>query len=262
MSDGLPLLFALCVLGGFTLLIWSWVERRRRNWLIGISEVPLAEVEFGRTVAVNAVADAPALLISPVTQTPCVFYEKQVDIQYTNRPHAKDVGDPVAMGLNLAEKLVWARESVEHVGGFFLVDGATKAFVLPRGAKIRIDSDNQKSTQDPNLWATRRITERFIPRGQTVSVVGRPRTVEELLDVVRQDASLAPETLQKLMEAGSLTCFFEDGGGIFMVADRAYSDIKADTAESADTLFWTGLAMLGLGGFIAVVMILTILKII
>lgn len=254
-------LLAACILGGLALLLWSWLDRRKRDWLAGIVEVGLGEAQFGMTSAVNGVSDAPALHASPVSQSPCVFYEKQTDVQYTNRPHADDVGNALAMGINLAERMVWVRESVESMGGFFLTDGSAKSFVFPHGATLRVNASRIKSAQDPDVVTTRRITERFIPNGQTVCVIGRPRTVEELLAVVRENANIAPETLRRLKESGPMSCYFADGKGTFVVADMLFTDLKADAAESAGSLFWAGLGMLGIGVFIAIIMVLTMLNI-
>lgn len=251
------LLFSACVLGGFGLMVWSWMERRRKNLLAGVEEGPLGEMELGRACAVSGVADAPALLNSPVTQTPCVFYEKQVDVQATLGPEADGSANAVDMGLTLAGKLAWVRESIERAGGFYLSNGNAKIFVLPRGATLRIDGEHQNSLQDPNSATTRRITERFIPRGQTVCVVGRPRNIEAMIAALRdqEGASMGSETLRMVLEEGrkgSLPCFFDDGGGTFIVADMAFSDLQADAAESVSTLFWAGLALLGMGVFIMV----------
>ncbi len=254
-SDSALLLFAVCLFGGLGLIAWSWFARGRRDQLAGIKEVPLADLELGRTVGVSGVADAPAPLASPVSNTPCVFYEKQVDVQYTSAPRAEDAGDALAMGLTMAGKLAWVRESVDHAGGFFLMDGGAKAFVFPRGAKLRIASEHQNSMQDPNVDVTRRITERFIPQGQTVCVIGRPRRLEEALAAIERDIALPPETLRRLAEAGPIPCFFDDGAGTFMVADMAFSDLRADAAESVDSLFWAGLAMLGMGLFLVVAIV-------
>lgn len=246
------LLFAVCFFGGLGLLAWSLFSRGRRNLLAGIEEVALADLGFGRTVGVSGVADAPAPLSSPVSNTPCVFYEKQVDVQYTASPRAGDAGDAVAMGLTMAGKLAWVGESVDHAGGFFLMDGGAKAFVFPRGAKLRIASEHVNSVQDPGIDVTRRVTERFIPQGRTVCVIGRPHRLEEALSAVQRDIGLPPETLRRLSATGSIPCFFDDGGGTFLVADMAFPDLRADAAESVDSLFWAGLAMLGMAAFLVV----------
>lgn len=255
-SDSALLLFAACIFGGLGLLAWSWFARGRRNRLAGVKEAALAEPMFGRTVGVSGVADVPATISSPVSKTPCVFYEKQTDVQATVDREVHDSDSPaetgLRMGLNMAGRMVWIRESVDHVGGFFLMDGGAKAFVFPRGAKLRIGGEHQNSAQDHDIEDARRITERFIPQGQTVCVIGRARSVGEALQKIREDASMAPETLQRLREAGPIPCFFDDGAGTFEVADMAFPDLRADAAESVDSLFRAGLAMLGMGVFLAV----------
>ncbi|MCM2305301.1 MAG: hypothetical protein NDJ72_11395 [Elusimicrobia bacterium] len=251
-SDSALLLFAVCILGGLGLLAWSLLSRARRNLLAGIEEAALADLGFGRTVGVSGVADAPAPLASPVSNTPCVFYEKQVDVQHTLSPEPGDAGDALAMGLTMAGKLGWVGESVDHAGGFFLMDGGAKAFVFPRGAKLRIAGEHQNSVQDPGVDVTRRITERFIPQGRTVCVIGRPHRLDEAFAAIQRDIGLPPETLKKLGEAGPIPCFFDDGAGTFIVADMAFPDLRADAAESADSLFWAGLAMLGMGVFLVI----------
>lgn len=250
------LLFAVCFFGGLALLAWSLFSRGRRNLLAGIEEVALADLGFGRTVGVSGVADAPAPLSSPVSNTPCVFYEKQTDVQATLDRQVHDSDNPVevglGMGLNAAGRLVWIRESVDHAGGFFLMDGGAKAFVFPRGAQLRIASENENSAKDHALEETRRTTERFIPQGRTVCVIGRPHRLEEAFAAIQRDIGLPPETLEKLRAAGPIPCFFDDGAGTFIVADMAFPDLRADAAESVDSLFWAGLAMLGMGVFLVV----------
>lgn len=252
MRSGYALLMVLaCLLGGPALLAWSWFARGKRNLLAGIEEAPLAEPRPGRTVGVSGVADAPVPIASPVTKTPCVFYEKQVDVQAMDGPDLDDARNAAVLALTVAGSMAWVRESVDHAGGFFLMDGGAKAFVFPRGAQVRIGSENQNSEKEPGPGRTRRITERFIPQGRTVCVIGRAHTVGEALQKIREDASMDPETLEKLRSAGPIPCFFDDGAGTFLLADMAFPDLRADAAESVDSLFWAGLAMIGMGLFIA-----------
>lgn len=243
----LLLLIAACFLGGPSLLVWSWFERRKRNRLAGIEEVPLSAAERGRTIAVSGVADVPVPIASPVTGTPCVFYEKQDDVPAVGNPDLDDTENPVALGVLAAGRLAWVRQSVEHAGGFFLMDSGSMAFVFPRGARLRVAGEHQNSAKEAGPDDVRRITERFIPQGRTVCVIGRAHAVAEALQVIREDASMAPETLEKLRAAGPIPCFFDDGAGAFEVADMAFADLRADAAESAGALFWTGLVLVGLG---------------
>lgn len=246
------LLFAVCIFGGLGLLAWSLISRGRRNMLAGIEEVALADLGFGRTVGVSGVADAPVPIASPVTKTPCVFYEKQVDIQALGEPDISDAQNTAALALTVAGSMAWVRESLDHSGGFFLMNGGARAFVFPRGAQVRVGGEHQNSAKEPGPDRTRRVTERFIPQGRTVCVIGRAHSVGEALQNIREDASMASETLDKLRASGPIPCFFDDGGGTFMVADMAYSDLRADAAESVDSLFWAGLAMLGMGVFLVI----------
>ncbi len=122
--------------------------------------------------------------------------------------------------------------------------------MLPRGAALRISRERRNSTEETEPSTVRRITERFIPPGATVSVVGRRRDLGEAIEALRRDASIAPDALRRLLDAGSVPCFFDDGIEPFMVADKAFAALKADAVESADAIFWAGAAVFAMSLFV------------
>jgi hypothetical protein len=114
----------LCLCAGLGLMAWSWLARRRRNFLAGVPETHIAELRPGVTTAVTGVAEAPELLVSPVSKTPCVFYEAQVYVQESRPPYFDDGTFPDSGDPTMGPKLVWVRGSREQVGGFYVRNGA------------------------------------------------------------------------------------------------------------------------------------------
>lgn len=195
----------------------------------------------GERQFISGKARSPVRMESPLSKQDCVFYHEQVE-EYRFR---------VSSGRHSAGHGRWERVADNFYGAFYVDDPTGTALVLPGYDSLDLGKPELK--MDESLQ--RRRSERAILQGETVSALGSPRKIGELIQYLRQSpgTKLSPELLAELMRleadpaAAALPCFF--GRGLEKLADQPCADYVAGTGESASSMLRTGgvLAAAGAG---------------
>jgi hypothetical protein len=224
-------------------LVLAGVGYSRRSSAGAMGAVPcryLNALVPGERQFISGKARSPVKMQSPLSKADCVFYHEQVE----------EYRFEVGRGHRSAGRGRWERVADNFYGAFFVDDPTGSALVLPAGDSL--DLGKAELTLDESL--ERRRTERAILQGETVSALGFPRRIDELIQYLRQapGVKLSPELLGELLKlerdpaCASLPCFF--GRGLEKLADQPCADYIAGKGESAAGLLRTGWVLAAVGG--------------
>lgn len=252
MNDNLiiPLLIAA---GGLLLLVIGWLKRGKSQFFRSVPLRLTGGLMPGETQFLTGTAHCPVKVTAPASKSECVFYSEKVErleSAYSGRGRSNTR---------------WVSEGVQTYGAFFLKDADGAAFVLP-GA-YALDLNKPEFCDDDNalpgmaaIGATRR-TEQTIKEGETVTVLGVPRPLADVMRHLRAsgDTFLPGELVKRLAEmeadpALSRTpCFF--GDGLRAVTDRPHGEYVEGTAAAGANYLQLG-ALLLIGGLAALLYLL------
>ena len=242
--------FHLSLLGvaaGGGLSVYGWFFERQEASLEKTPLTPPGSLEAGRPAVVTGAASCPAPSTAPVSAKPCAFYRSEVQVLRDRRLSRRDYSRS------------WDVQSQLDVGGFFVVDKTGKAFVAPAGAKAECLPRTEESREgaglvDGDTWTQ----EKRIDIGDSVTVLGTPHTLAELIEHMRSrqgGSTLHPELLEHLLRlqtAGEeFPCFFCDQAP-FLLSGEGYEAFKADLESSANAYLSVGLLIFGLSAFVLV----------
>ncbi len=232
---------AAILLTGVVLLAMGFARRSSAGALKAVPCRYVSALVPGERQFITGKARSGVRLESPVSKKDCVFYREQVE-QY----HAEVPGDRYRLELDNNRRGAlrggWEVVSDNFNGAFFVDDPTGAALVVPSNGSL--DLRKQPLTMDESL--ERRRTELVILQGETVSALGFPRRIDELIKYLRQapGGNLSTELVAELMKMerdpayASLHCFF--GQGLERVTDQPCSDYIAGTGNSASSLLQAG----------------------
>lgn len=209
----------------------GFARRARAGAIRALPCVYISDLKPRERQFVTGKARSPAQMESPVTRQNCVFYHEITEEyrhQHSSSPRSAGRGS-------------WDRVSDNFYGAFFVDDPTGAALVLPNYGAL--DLAKPDVTFDDST--DRRRTERVILQGETVSALGVPRQIGDLVKYLRQTgANLHPDFLAELMRMerdpafAGLPCFF--GDGLERLADQTWEEYAASTGESAAFLLQAG----------------------
>lgn len=228
------------VVAGAALIAIGMARRGAAASFAAAPRTDLAGLRRGERAVTSCKAWSPFPLTSPVARKECVFYieeltEKTRGYELRARPYRE-----VSAGGNA------------H-GAFFIKEGAGEALVLPTFASADINKDFAEQERD-YYDETRMIekrAEKHIATGETVSVLGTPRPLNELIHFLRGNtgvsvpADMLGELLRLEKEGGSLLCFF--GDGVERVSDQPPAEYAERARSGGASLVWLGAALLAAG---------------
>lgn len=223
----------IAMAGGLIALVLGLAKGSRAKAAAAVPCRHISELAPGERQFFSGKARALAPLRAPVSGQPCAFYLETIDqLRRTSR------------GGSYRERV-----ADNYYGVFWVDDPTGSALVLP--AYESLDLAKPPATAEDLSGEIR--TERVILDGETVSAMGTPRSLQDLVNYLRQTprANVSPEALAGLLEAAkapsgaSVPCFF--GQGLEAAADRAYADYVAGGSGSASLLVKTGAALLVAG---------------
>jgi hypothetical protein len=234
------LIGAVLLLAGVVMLVIGF---SRRSSAGAMRDIPCRYINAlvpGERQFISGKARSPVHMQAPVSKQDCVFYHEQIEELRYRGGHHRGVGNHS-----------WERVADNFYGAFYVDDPTGAALVLPGFDSL--DLGKPELRIDESLQ--RRRSERAILQGETVSALGRPRKIGELIQYLRQSpgAKLSSELLAELMRletdpaAAALPCFF--GQGLEKLADQPCADYVAGTGESASSMLQIGgvLAAVGAG---------------
>ncbi len=252
MSDNLILPLVI-IAGGIVLLVIGWLKRSKSQFFRTVPLRLTGGLMPGETQFITGTAHCPVKVTAPASKTDCVFYSEKVErleSSYSGRGRSNTR---------------WVSEGTQLYGAFFLKDMDGAAFVLP-GA-YALDLKQPEFCDDDNalpgmaaVGATRR-TEQTIKEGETVTVLGVPRPLADVMRHLRasQETFLPADLVKRLaeMEADpSLSrtpCFF--GDGLRAVTDRPHGEYVEGTAAAGANYLQLG-ALLLVSGLAALLYLL------
>lgn len=251
MNDNLYIPLMLTA-GGALLLAIGWFRRAKAQFHGSVPLRLTGGLTPGETQFITGTAHSPVKVTAPSSRQDCVFYSEKVErleSAYSGR----------------RANTRWVSEGTQVYGAFFLKDADGAAIVLPSAYSLdlRKPEFSSDSAALPGMAAvgdTRR-TERTIGEGETVTVLGVPRPLGELMHYLRAsgDALLPGELVKRLAEmekdpAYSRTpCFF--GDGVRAVSDQPHAEYISGTAASGAGYLQAG-ALLFLAGLAALAWLL------
>lgn len=229
------LIGAAALLGGLVMLAMGFARRSRAAAMRSVPCRFVAALVPGERQFISGKARSPVRLQAPLSKQDCVFYYEKVE----------EYRFEVSNGRRSAGRGSWERVADNFYGAFFVDDPTGAALVLPGFDSLDLGKPELK--MDESL--ERRRSELAILQGETVSALGVPRRIDELIQYLRQSHSsnLSPELLAELMKlerdpaSASLPCFF--GRGLERLADQPCEAYIAGTGESAAGLLQGGAAL-------------------
>jgi len=246
MNDNLllPLLIAA---GGVLLLVIGAFKRSKSQFFKTVPLRLTGGLMPEETQFITGTAHCPVRVTAPSSRSECVFYSEKVErleSAYSSRGRSNTR---------------WVSEGLQTYGAFFLKDADGAAFVLP-GAycldlkKPEFSDDGDAIPGMAAIGAVRR-TEQTIGEGETVTVLGVPRPLAELMRHLRasQETFLPADLVKRLAEMekdpslSRTPCFF--GDGLRAVTDRPHGEYVSGAA--ADGAFYLQLGALLLAGGLA-----------
>lgn len=242
------LIFPLLAAGsGAGLLVFGWLKRSKSQFMRSVPLRLTGGLMPGETQFVSGTAHCPVKVTAPSSKQECVFYSEKVErleSSYSSRGRSNTR---------------WVSEGVQTYGAFFLKDADGAALVLPGAYALDLKKPefSDESAALPGMAAIGdvRRTEQTIAEGETVTVMGVPRPLDELMRYLRAsgDTFLPGELVSRLaaMEkdpAYSRTpCFF--GDGLRILTDQAPEEYISGTAAAGGNYLALGALLLlaGLG---------------
>lgn len=251
MNENLYIPVMLTAGGAITLAV-GWYRRGKAQFHKSVPLRLTGGLMPGETQFVSGTAHSPVKITAPSSKQECVFYSEKVErleSAYSSR----------------RGNTRWVSEGVQTYGAFFLKDADGGAIVLPGSyaLDLRKPEFSGEGHTLPGMAAvgdTRR-TEQTISEGETVTVLGVPRPLGELMQYLRVsgDTFLPGEMVARLAEmekdpANSRTpCFF--GDGLRAVSDQPHAEYISGTAASGTTYLQIG-ALLFIAGIAGLVYVL------
>lgn len=224
--------------GGVVMLVMGLLKRGRAQAWRQIPCRPVNALEGGERQFMTGKAHSPVSLTAPVSKAACVFYRERVERRQQNYSNRHSY---------------WVTEADNARGGFYVNDGTGAALVVPRAAgldlsKPEIEESDGLPLPGGNPGEVRR-TELIISENETVTVLGAPRPLGELMAYLRRycDQSLPSDLLAELTRleldpaAAGLRCFF--GDGVERLSDQPYEVYVEGTASSGASLIQLGLVL-------------------
>lgn len=215
--------------GGVILLAIGWFRRSKAQFHRTLPLRLTGGLMPGETQFITGTAHSPVKVTAPSSRQECVCYSEKVErleSAYSSR----------------RGNTRWVSEGTQVYGAFFLKDADGAAIVLPKpyAMDLRKPEFSDDTAALPGMAAvgdTRR-TEQTIKEGETVTVLGVPRPLSELMAYLRAsgDVLLPGEMVQRLaaMEAdpgySRTPCFF--GDGLRAVSDQPYVEYIEGSAAS------------------------------
>lgn len=222
---------AVLFCGGLIGLAVGFARRARAGAIRSLPCVYISDLKPGERQFVTGKARSPVQITSPVSKQNCVFYY-EVTEEYRHQHSSSH---------RSAGRGSWDRVSDNFYGAFFVDDPTGAALVLPNYDALDLAKPDVTFDDSPD----RRRIERVILQGETVSALGVPRQIGELVKFLRHSgANLHPDLLAEIMRMerdpafAGLPCFF--GDGLERLADQTWEEYAASTGESAAFLLQAG----------------------
>lgn len=231
------------VVAGAALIAIGLARRGAASSFAAAPRTGLAGLRRGVRAVVSGTAYSPFPLTTPVSRKECVFYIEEL----STKPHGSQLsGHPYRESF-----MTNAGDNAR--GAFFIKEGGSEALVLPTFASADINKAFAERVDEhygDALMIDKRA-EKHIAPGETVSVLGTPRTLAELVRFLRANSDVGVPTdmlgelLKREREGGSLLCFF--GDGVERVSDQPPAEYAERARSGASSLVWLGAALLGAG---------------
>lgn len=225
------LLGGILFCGGLIGLAAGFARRARAGAIRALPCVYISGLKPRERQFITGKARSPVQMESPVAKQSCVFYYEMTEEyrhEHSSSPRGTGRGS-------------WDRVSDNFYGAFFVDDPTGTALVLPNYDALDLAKPDVTFDDSPD----RRRTERVILQGETVSALGTPRQIGDLVKFLRHaGANMHPDFLAELMRmerdpsAAGLPCFF--GEGLERLADQTWEEYAASTGESAAFLLQAG----------------------
>jgi len=218
-------------LGGLISLVVGLSRRARAGAIRALPCVYISGLKPRERQFITGKARSPVLIESPVTRQNCVFYyEITEEYRHNHSSSHRSAGHGS-----------WDRVSDNFYGAFFVDDPTGAALVLPNYGALDLAKPEVTFDDSPD----RRRIERVILQGETVSALGVPRQLGDLVKYLRQaGVNMHPDFLAEIMRMerdpafAGLPCFF--GDGLERLADQTWEEYAASTGESAAFLLQAG----------------------
>ncbi|MCX5784990.1 MAG: hypothetical protein NTX59_04830 [Elusimicrobia bacterium] len=235
---------------GLVMLVLGIIKRGRARSYKDIPCGGIGSQAGGARQFITGKAHSPALVSSPVTKTACLFY-----LETTDRKERERIG--TASSSQGEWRSRWVRESTNANGGFFVRDGSGTALVVPVPESVDFRkpaaTESNDSLLPDNTSGAIRKSELIIAEDEDVAVLGRPQSLGEFMQYLRQNtdicvpSGLLTELARLENDPGSsgMPCFF--GPGVEKVADQSYGDYITGIASSASLLLQIGIVIAAIG---------------
>lgn len=218
-------------LGGLISLAVGLSRRVRAGAIRALPCVYVSDLKPRERQFITGKARSPVQLESPVSRQSCVFYyEVTEEYRHNHSSSHRSAGHGS-----------WDRVSDNFYGAFFVDDPTGTALVLPNYGALDLAKPDVTFDDSPD----RRRIERVILQGETVSALGVPRQLGDLVKFLRQaGVNMHPDFLAEIMRMerdpafAGLPCFF--GDGLERLADQTWEEYAASTGESAAFLLQAG----------------------
>lgn len=209
----------------------GFARRARAGAIRALPCVYISDLKPRERQFITGKARSPVQMESPVAKQSCVFYHEMTE-EY-RRDHSS--------GTRGTGRGSWDRVTDNFYGAFFVDDPTGAALVLPNYGALDLAKPDVTFDDSPD----RRRVERVILQGETVSALGVPRPIGDLVKFLRHaGANLHPDLLAEIMRMerdpafSGLACFF--GDGLERLADQNWEEYAASTGESASFLLQAG----------------------
>jgi len=224
--------FGAVLLGGGLISLVVGLSRRARAGAIrAVPCVYISGLKPRERQFITGKARSPVQMESPVSRQSCVFYY-EVTEEYRHNHSSSHRG---------AGHGSWDRVSDNFYGAFFVDDPTGTALVLPNYGALDLAKPDVTFDDSPD----RRRVERVILQGETVSALGVPRQIGDLVKYLRHSGgNMHSDFMAEIMRMerdpafAGLPCFF--GDGLERLADQTWEEYAASTGESAAFLLQAG----------------------
>jgi len=225
------LLGGILFCGGLIGLAVGFARRARAGAIRALPCVYVSDLKPRERQFITGKARSPVQMDSPVSKQSCVFYHEMTE-EYRHEHSSSH---------RSAGRGSWDRVSDNFYGAFFVDDPTGAALVLPNYDALDLAKPDVTFDDSPD----RRRVERVILQGETVSALGTPRPIGDLVKFLRHaGANLHPDLLAEILRlerdpaSAGLPCFF--GDGLERLADQNWEEYAASTGESAAFLLQAG----------------------
>ena len=238
----------MIICAGIVLLVIGWFKRSKSQFFKTVPLRLTGGLMPDETQFITGTAQSFVKVTAPASKRECVFYVEEVErLESGHGRHGNSTR--------------WVSEGYTPYGAFFLKDMDGGAFVLPGRLGLDLKTPRFSDNEDllPGMAAPGAIrrTEQIIAEGETVTALGVPRPLGELMRYLRSgpDFGLPADLVKRLaeMEADpSLSrtpCFF--GDGLRALTDQPHGEYVEGTAAAGANYLQLG-ALLLAGGLAAI----------